>query len=182
MGNNPGNDIGGTISLEVASKIDRTDEPSSLIDEMLEQPVPQQSSREMEGLFIATLVEFEDDGSPVVAIADAEYDYVAQSLCTPATLSIGCQCAIMFHAGNPENPVIIGVLQQPVIVLGASESLSVNQDPDRIDIQSESEINLHCGKAHLRMTSEGLVEIRGRKVVSHSTGLNRIRGASVKLN
>ena len=79
-------------------------------------------------------------------------------------------------------PIVMGLLQMPVIALGASTGFDVDEATGSIDIFSEREINLHCGDAHFRMTAEGLIEMRGNKVVSHSTGLNRVRGASVKLN
>ena len=48
--------------------------------------------------------------------------------------------------------------------------------------EAERAIELRCGKASLRLSSDGRIELRGTTVVSHATGLNRIRGASIKLN
>ena len=165
-----------------------------MIDKMLDQEssrIPthveslQQSSNEsakIDGLLIGSICEINANGLPVVTVPSVIDRAVAQTVCDISKLKIGDQCALMFQSGAPNSPVILGVLQQPVITLGSPDPISFEQSDDKIEIRSESEINLHCGEAHFRMTAGGLIEMRGSKVVSHSTGLNRIRGASVKLN
>ncbi|MFK7767236.1 MAG: DUF6484 domain-containing protein [Mariniblastus sp.] len=163
----------------------------SMIDKMLDQEaskIPthvegsQVQTRRIDGLLIGSICDVNADGYPVVTIPGVVERATAQTVCDVSTIKIGDQCAMMFQAGSPDAPVILGVLQQPVIALGSTDPISYQQTDECIEIRSNTEINFHCGEAHFRMTSEGLIELRGNKVVSHSTGLNRIRGASVKLN
>ena len=51
-----------------------------------------------------------------------------------------------------------------------------------LHLHARHAIELHCGEASFRMSADGRIELRGSTLVSHATGLNRIRGASVKLN
>ncbi|MNF02982.1 hypothetical protein D3C80_2022180 [compost metagenome] len=60
--------------------------------------------------------------------------------------------------------------------------MQVQDDGDSLRIGHDKEIALHCGKASLRMTRDGRIELRGTTLISHATGLNRVRGASIKLN
>jgi hypothetical protein len=41
---------------------------------------------------------------------------------------------------------------------------------------------LRCGEASISLSRDGKVVIRGRHIVSHASGVNRIRGGSVELN
>ena len=104
---------------------------------------------------------------------------IAQSICS---LEVGRQCAITLTGGSQPIPLVLGQLQSAVIGLGRATEISVSEAEGKIEIQSDREISFRCGEATFRMTSAGLVELRGNRVVSHSTGLNRIRGGSVKLN
>ena len=160
-----------------------TDASSSLINEILavsEKALTPESL--ILGVVIGQIVGQTQSGHPVVVMPEADDPQEAQSACVVTANDVGRQCALMFQNGDATLPIVMGLLQTPVIALGASTGFDVDEETGAIDIFSDHEINLHCGDAHLRMTAEGLIEMRGNKVVSHSTGLNRVRGASVKLN
>jgi hypothetical protein len=55
-------------------------------------------------------------------------------------------------------------------------------DGDRVVIQASREIELRCGDSSIVLTRAGKVLIRGSFVLTHSRGMNRIRGASVHIN
>ena len=160
-----------------------SDAPDSLIDDLLENSVAPSPKKKIEGLLIGNVVKVDSERKVWVHVPGVvDPPVLAKSIAPLNQMREGAQCALMFENGQSEFPVIMGILQQSVIALGACDSGAVSQSQDRIDIVSDREINLHCGDAHLRLTADGRVEMRGRTVISHSTGLNRIRGASVKLN
>jgi hypothetical protein len=49
-------------------------------------------------------------------------------------------------------------------------------------ISAVDEISLCCGKAQITLRKDGKLILRGTDVVSRSSGPNRLRGATVKIN
>ena len=134
------------------------------------------------GLHTATIAEVDDQGNPWIMIDDQQSSQTklrAQFLCPATQLRINAQCAVMFQAGQSTMPVIMGVFQNPIIALTGDIS---KQSQDTKKIEANKSIMISCGKASIALSQDGRVEIRGTAVVQHSTGLNRIRGASVKIN
>jgi hypothetical protein len=66
----------------------------------------------------------------------------------------------------------------------ASPSLKVevSADRERLVLVAGKEIVLRCGAASITLLMDGTVLIKGTRLVSSATGLNRIRGAAVKIN
>jgi hypothetical protein len=52
----------------------------------------------------------------------------------------------------------------------------------RLVLEAGEEISLRCGKSSVTLTRNGTVIVRGAKVVSRSSGVNKIKGASVSIN
>jgi hypothetical protein len=53
---------------------------------------------------------------------------------------------------------------------------------ERLVFSAEKELIFRCGSASITLLADGTVVLKGTRLVSSSTGLNRIRGASVKIN
>ena len=97
---------------------------------------------------------------------------------------IGCQVVLMFEAGDPAKPIVMGVLhegggwpldEQP-------NQVEVDADGNRLIVTAKEQIVLRCGKASIILTRAGKVLIQGSYVLSRSSGVNRIKGGSVQLN
>ena len=89
--------------------------------------------------------------------------------------------------------VILGVLQAAVAAQSAANGgerapgisatrLGVEIDGNQLVLSAKSRITLRCGEALLIMDETGRVSIRGRTIVSHASGVNRIRGGAIQLN
>lgn len=69
--------------------------------------------------------------------------------------------------------------------LAAQQNLSaetVRVDGKRVLIEGQEEVVLMCGDASITLTKAGKVVIRGKYLLSRSTGVNRILGGSVQVN
>lgn len=108
----------------------------------------------------------------------------AASLCTISARDIGVEVALMFEAGNPQRPIIMGRLQRAPSQLkeNFSETVDIQLDGKRLTFTAEKEIVLRCGKSSITLTRAGKVLIRGAYLLSRSTGTNRIKGGSVQIN
>ncbi|MDH4556941.1 hypothetical protein E8F11_17500 [Pseudomonas sp. BN417] len=155
-----------------------------LLDAMLRRQaeVSARNTR-VDGVLIGWLADIDDNGTPLVMVPDLLPEpRPAVSLCPLSEDQVGTQCAVMFGAGNRDNPILMGMLHHNVLTLTHSGGAQVQDDGESLRIEHAKEIALHCGKASLRLTRDGRIELRGTTLISHATGLNRVRGASIKLN
>lgn len=145
-------------------------------------------------LVLGSLVGFDDNGKPLVSYSVNQLS--SKSKVAEATLSllpaqVGRQVAIMFMQQNENKPVIIGLIHNPLLTVLETEqaeardnlSIEVDGEPqDRVSVEGKEEVVLRCGDASITLTKEGKILLRGKYLVSRSSGVNRILGGSVQVN
>jgi len=105
---------------------------------------------------------------------------------------------LVFENGDPGLPIVIGMLSsgQPVTPFqellvspraGTVDRLSgtaieARMDGERMILEGKREVVLKCGEASITLRSDGKVLLRGAYVETYAKGVNRIKGASVKIN
>jgi hypothetical protein len=96
---------------------------------------------------------------------------------------VGRRVALVFENSDPAEPLIIGVL--------AAEGWPLPDRPDHVEIEADGarlivsardQLTLRCGAASITLTREGEVTIKGTRLSSQASGVNRIKGGSVELN
>ncbi len=122
------------------------------------------------------------------------------------------QVALLFSNGNLEQPVIMGLIHNPLdemlenfelIPADTAENSPfpenrdktrnpaevkrdnenrVYVDGERISIEGAEEVTFKCGKASITLTKSGKILIRGTYLLNRSSGVNRILGGSVQVN
>jgi hypothetical protein len=70
----------------------------------------------------------------------------------------------------------------PIAVEAMAGATEVVSGRERLVFSSDKEIVFRCGSASVTLMADGTVLIKGTRLVSSSSGLNRIRGAAVKIN
>ncbi len=115
-----------------------------------------------------------------------EEGIAARSTINLAQSDIGRSVALLFEGGNLEKPLIIGKIQvpgppgcEPSI---RKERVEAELDGERLVFTAEKEIVLRCGKASITLTRAGKIIIRGAYLLNRSSGVNKIKGASVQIN
>jgi hypothetical protein len=93
-----------------------------------------------------------------------------------AAVSTRQPAALMFEAGDPSRPLIVGLVQAP----GAVREARV--DGKRVVLTGTEEIELRCGEASISLKKDGKLVIRGAYVETRAKGTNRIKGGSVQIN
>ena len=140
---------------------------------------------QLDGVVIGVLMSFTEAGLPLVAFPGnpSETGLVAHSTTVFKRDDIGCQVALLFEGGDPQQPIVIGRIQHPEqIVQPEKKNISAVLDDERLEFKAGKEIVLSCGKASITLTKAGKIILRGAYVLSRSSGVNRIKGGSVHIN
>jgi hypothetical protein len=139
------------------------------------------------GAVIGRLHGFDLDDCPLVSGLETSPGQVIAARTTVSLRRemIGAPIVILYEAGNPHLPIIIGVIQQSNSasqMQTAPSTVAVQADDERYVLEAEREIVLRCGDASITLTRAGKVIIKGNYILSRSTGYNKIKGAAVDIN
>ena len=131
------------------------------------------------GAVTATLVGFNSAGLPLVEapLAPRRAALSARSSVSLGVSDVGKQVVVVVDEQNPDSPIIIGIIQPAVATVA-----QIVADGRDVVVSAEQSITLKCGEASITLQRDGRIVIRGKHVVTHATGVNRIRGGSVQLN
>lgn len=96
----------------------------------------------------------------------------------------GQEVLVVFAHDNPDEPVIVGVMENILESMVAMEdgSAKVSADPGQVVIRAEKEVVLACGDSSISLTREGRVIVKGRNILSRASKSNKIKGPSVEIN
>ena len=83
-------------------------------------------------------------------------------------------------AQRPEEFVSEGRAEPPQGV--SPRAMEFEIDGRTLTVNATDSIILRCGAASITLHHDGRIVLRGVHVVSHASGVNRIRGGSVELN
>jgi hypothetical protein len=144
-----------------------------------------QSRSKLRGLHVCVLSRFDDDGTPLIVVADGleARQRRAGTVVALDHKDLGREVAVSFGDGSQADPVILGPIAsraRPAAPL--PPTLTVDSTPVPLEITAERELVLRCGKASITLTREGKIILRGTYISSRSSGANRIKGGSVQIN
>ena len=149
------------------------------------------------GVAIGVVADLAADGTPLVACPDiSDAPLPARATVPVAQDDIGAEVALMFEGGDPQRPLIMGLIVNPgqrdepveIPVLTASGAAKTQVQIDNTEpqdfqlIEGKEMVVLKCGRASITLTKEGKVLIRGAYVSSRSSGVNRLKGGSIHIN
>ena len=166
---------------------------------LAEQIKPLQFPKQrIDGCRVGNIVEINEKGEVLVDFPGNMYGPLAARL--TGTLmakglqqsgETGCDLLLTFANGDPEQPIIIDTLHthleppvqpEPLLLQGEETVHDVTVDGQRITFKAGEEMVLQCGKASITLTRAGKILIRGAYLLTRSSGVNRIKGASVQIN
>ncbi|MEN6637700.1 MAG: DUF6484 domain-containing protein [Smithella sp.] len=153
--------------------------------------ISQDGIRRIDNNLTGILKGFNDSGTPLVDFHRNPGGKAIEA-CSTVHLKpahIGRKVVLAFDDGNPLCPIVLGIIKQekksklPLLdPTDHATSQDVEVDGERIIIDAEKEIVLRCGESSITLTKSGKVLIRGKYVLSSSTGMNEIKGGGVRVN
>jgi hypothetical protein len=99
-----------------------------------------------------------------------------------AAVERGLEALIAYPNGDPDRPVVLGLLRPQDAPARPAAPLTAVVDDETVCFEAKRQIVLKCGKASITLTRAGKVLIRGAYVLTRSSGVNRIKGGSVQIN
>ncbi len=139
----------------------------------------------------ALIVDFDGNAEgPVAArtVLDLDETMVRQALASRQS------AVLLFENGDPRLPIVVGLIPSDTgaALLGtllASPRAAASAPPTearidgkRVVLEGKDEVVLKCGDASITLTRDGKLFVRGAYVETRATGVNRIKGGSVKIN
>lgn len=174
-----------SIPVDLDESVEADELDRLLSAEVGEAPSPRFQS--IQGVVVGTLVGFRDNGATPLVTYQGQPGTAALDARSTVDLyapHIGRDVALMFESGDPGRPIIVGRLRGSSD-LPSSDSLGrveVDADGERLVVSASQGLVLRCGKASITLSADGRIVVRGTHVVSHSSGVNRIKGSSVQVN
>lgn len=62
------------------------------------------------------------------------------------------------------------------------ESPSQNEDTKEIKLNATEMVELRCGESSLTMNKDGKIVLKGSTIVSRASGVNKVKGSTVRIN
>ena len=187
-----------------SSEGDEGDEGDEGVETLLELVLAEHLARadvpaptRIDGVLVGRLAAIGQGGEPRVDFPGAPPDGVAaRSMVAVGVAQIDHEVALLFEGGDPQKPLIMGLMHRFHEAPSAAEAPSasdadpparaaqptVENDGERLVFEAEKEIVLRCGKSSITLTRAGKILIRGAYVLTRSSGVNRIQGGSVQIN
>lgn len=187
------------MSLSREAKLKKTDNTRELLAEIVELKSPTDDVRlkdipteTIQGVCVGKLVSVNKTGHILVDYQDNPFGgpLPARSTVKITNIDENKDTLLMFEKHDPRLPIIIGIVQDQPFVTHPSKEITLEKmrikdivvDRKRIVFDAKKEIILRCGKGSVTIQANGKIVIKGTDLISRSKGMNKIKGAAVRIN
>lgn len=117
------------------------------------------------------------DGQVWLRLDAQSPELLASAIVDVGLQDIGRQVLVSFEQGDSTSPIIMGFMKTPM-----TSGAQAQVDGEDLVLKAQRQIVLQCGDASITLTRSGKVLIKGKYLLSQSSGVNSIKGGSVELN
>lgn len=152
--------------------------------------------KRISGARVGTIANISDDGHVLVEFSGNRFGPRKARMTAAVRDNIqsaedaGQSVLLVFENEDPGLPIIVDVLcdsiqtkgEKAPLALQTDETEAVFVDGRQVTFNAKEQIVLRCGKASITLTRAGKILIKGAYLLHRSSGVNRIKGASVQIN
>jgi hypothetical protein len=141
-----------------------------------------ESTCRISGVIVGLFLGLDQDGKALVDYPDNPTGAALRARTTGsvAPSDRGREAALLFEGGDPCKPILVGLIQDRT---GKHQKLQTEIDDDEtVELTAQKQIVLRCGDASITLTRSGKILIRGKYVLSSSSGANIVKGGIIRLN
>ena len=130
-----------------------------------------ENSNRILGVVVGLFLGFDDEGEPLVDYPGnpAGAAIPARAIAPVTDSERGRDAALLFEDGDPVRPILVGLIQARG---NMQRPVRAEVDEETLEFKAEKQIVLRCGDASITLTRAGKVLIRGKYVLSSSSGVN----------
>jgi hypothetical protein len=88
-----------------------------------------------------------------------------------SALVVGADVLVLVEPGREEHPIIVSTILS-----------RLPRVPAVLELAAEQQVVLRCGDASISIDANGHIELRGERIDSEAEGIQRIKGAQVRIN
>jgi hypothetical protein len=127
-------------------------------------------------LATATIAHVDDDGVVHVELGETIVPAgIAAPLGTaPPSFAPGTPVVVLVDPDRTRPPVIVSTILARLPAPAPA--------PEIVEIAAGRSVVLRCGEASISLHADGTVELHGERIDSHAEGIQRIKGAQVRIN
>lgn len=139
---------------------------------------------------VLPLIVAHDRSEPRGSLASARVDavdddgvvhvVVGGGAAVPARIAAGPELPLTALVPGAEVLVLLEPGGSPVVVSTILARLPA--PPPVLELQAAQQLILRCGDASISIAADGTIEIRGERIDSEAEGIQRIKGAQVRIN
>ncbi len=145
-------------------------------EELLESVIRETEHKKIDGVVTGTLTGFNEQ-TPLIHSSYLSESCPARTLVALTAKDINSDIALMFENGNPDQPIIMGLMQEQ-----PKKNITIFKDGKKQKIEAEKELLLKCGKSSILLKADGKIVIKGRNIISRAKETNKLRGGTVAIN
>jgi hypothetical protein len=128
-----------------------------------------------------------ESGHPIITISgNPTRHYVASSVVPVSPHDKGREVALGYCNGEEVKPIIMGFMWEPKNATASGKETNSPEEEHlkakKLVLTGEREVVIKCGKSSITLTQAGKIIISGEYISSRSSGVNKLQGASVRIN
>jgi hypothetical protein len=136
--------------------------------------IPAHARAQPGSLASARIDSVDDEGVVRVALGD-DPPLTARIAASPelplSALVVGADVLVLLEPGREQHPIIVGAILS-----------RLPRVPAVLELAAEQQLVLRCGDASISIDADGHIELRGERIDSEAEGIQRIKGAQVRIN
>lgn len=143
--------------------------------------IPTARAPALGSLATATVTHIDEGGVVHVAFGTGEPTPVRIAIGAGApTLAPGTEVVVLVEPDRPDPPVIVSTIAARI--QPALEPVVEPPIDKQVEVVAQDSLVLRCGEASIELRADGTIELYGTRIDSHAEGIQRIKGAQVRIN